>query len=325
MVSPGDAPVLLALKSAVIQGGAKSIGSTSLVLKVSLDGGIFAAFKPESKKHGRLWRSEVAAYRLSQALALDNVPPSTPRAVKLTTLLRSARNFATTKKINEEIVAHPPSMGNGGVPMVGAKEPRVDNPGSANDPNSPIVNGAMIAWLPGLREIALERDPLLGAERELLTIGSETSPPQASKNPTHAKALAIVQPLAPQISTMVAFDHLTGNVDRFSGNNTLTDMTGMRLVFLDNNLSFIAKLDPSHESRRNEALRRTERFSRRLIALVRRLERADLVAIFGSDQDGGPLLTDAQIDACLLRKMELLKHVDALIETHGEAKVLSFE
>jgi hypothetical protein len=44
----------------VILSGAKSVGATSLVLRVPLDGGMFAAFKPDTKKHRERWRAEVA-------------------------------------------------------------------------------------------------------------------------------------------------------------------------------------------------------------------------------------------------------------------------
>src|SRR6478735_5009080 len=54
--------------------GGKSIGHTSVVFKVKLEGGLDAAFKPRSRRGNGRYRGEVAAYRLARALDLDNVP-----------------------------------------------------------------------------------------------------------------------------------------------------------------------------------------------------------------------------------------------------------
>jgi len=286
--------LLLGLRSAVIQEGAKSVGSTSLVLKVPLDGGLEAAFKPETKKHGSLWRSEVAAYRLARALGLDNIPPSVPRAAKLASLVASAGAGATLRKIEEQAIVQ-----------------------------GEVVPGAMIAWLRGLRRLALEQPPLWNAWGTLLTIDGPNEPALLAEKD---QAIAQLVPLASQISTMVAFDHVSGNVDRWSGHNVLVDVTGTRVVFLDNNLAFLPnKLAPMHDEKRHEVLHRVERFSRRFLDAVRKLDRPSLVATMGLDHAGAPLLTDAQLDACLVRRDELLKYVDSLVQKHGESNVFAYD
>src|ERR1700733_15265362 len=60
----------------------KSVGHTSYVLKLTLEGGIVAAFKPRSRLPlgDRRYKGEIAAYRLAIALGLDNVPRAMPRS-----------------------------------------------------------------------------------------------------------------------------------------------------------------------------------------------------------------------------------------------------
>jgi hypothetical protein len=294
---PRDAPLLVGLRSAVIQGGAKSVGSTSAVFKVPLDGGIAGAFKPESKKHGSRWRAEVAAYRVSRLLGLDNVPVVVPRSVKLMSLYASTKQGKMFRLLREECL------------------PREDG----------TLQGAMIAWVPGLSRLALEDDPLWSAWGEWVSI----EPPERSIElrvaPPIAKKIREARVLAPQLSSLIAFDHVIGNRDRWSGHNVLVDVTHTRLVYLDHNLAFDAKLDVAATTKRTMVLHRVERFSRGLISRLRTLTRSALAETLGTDDLGALLLTDAQIDATLTRRDELIAYVDQLIAKHGESMVLSFD
>lgn len=294
---PRDAPLLTGLRSAVIQGGAKSVGSTSVVFKVPLDGGIAAAFKPETRKHGSRWRAEVAAYRLSRALGLDNVPVTVPRAAKMEALHASTRSSAMGRLLRDQCLPRP----DGKLP------------------------GAMIAWIPGLSRLPLEDDPMWTAWHEWVAIDPPTRSIELHVAPAAAKKLRQARALAPQVSSLVAFDHLTGNRDRWSGHNVLVDVTHTRIVYIDHNLAFDEKLDLAATHKRRMVLHRVERFSRALLASARKLTRASLVEAFGVDDLGGPLLRDGQIDAVLTRRDELVAYVDELIAKHGEPRVLSFE
>ncbi len=294
---PRDAPLLTGLRSAVIQGGAKSVGSTSVVFKVPLDGGIAAAFKPETRKHGSRWRAEVAAYRLSRALGLDNVPVTVPRAAKMAALHASTRSSTMGRLLRDQCL------------------PRADGK----------LPGAMIAWIPGLARLPLEDDPMWTAWHEWVAIEPPARSIELHVPDALAKKLREARVLAPQVSSLVAFDHLTGNRDRWSGHNVLVDVTRTRLVYLDHNLAFDAKLDVAATHKRRMVLQRVERFSRALVASARKLTRASLVDAFGADDLGAPLLTDAQIDAVLTRRDELVAYVDELIAKHGEPRVLSFD
>ncbi|GAC1393414.1 MAG: hypothetical protein NVSMB47_00690 [Polyangiales bacterium] len=302
MLVRADAPsaedaLLHELSSAVVLSGGKSVGATSLVLKLPLDGGSFAAFKPHTRKHAGRWRAEVAAYRLARALDLVGVPPSVPRDVKVDTLLASIASAATRHKLHVQAIVR----------------------GEAE------VEGAMIAWLPHLRPLALERDALWAAWGEWLGQRVPDAPIEARLARSHARVVEAARPLAAQISSMIVLDQLTGNRDRWSGDNVMVDETGTRLVFLDNNLAFDAKIDAARTRKRAQVLARAERFSRTLIVAVRALGREALTGLIGQDAHGAPLLTDAQLDAVLTRRTELLAHVDRLIARYGEERVLAFD
>lgn len=296
-LAPADDAVAIGLRSAVVQTGAKSVGSTSVVLKVPLDGGLYGAFKPETRKHGDRWRAEVAAYRLSRALGIDNVPVSVPRPTKLSALEASSKSASMRRILREQVIA-----GDDG-----------------------RVRGAMIAWVHGLSRLPLENDPLFTAFGEWL---SQTPPKKLLElrvGKTARKRVHDAAPLAPQISTLIAFDHLTGNRDRWSGHNVLVDVTGTRLVFLDNNLAFDAALDVAATKKRAFMLNRVQRFSRSFLQKARALGREQLVMALGRDDRDEPLLTDAQIDAVFARRDELVAWVDELIAKYGEDRVLCFD
>jgi hypothetical protein len=294
---PAEDPILLGLKSAVILGGARSVGATSLVLRVPLDGGLFAAFKPDTKKHRERWRGEVAAYRFARGLGLDGVPAAVPRAAKLSALMASIGSSKTKRKLTEM-----------GLPA-----------------GDDAIPGAMIAWLPAIKPLPLESGPLYTAYGEWLSQSPPKKPIELRLSREKAKQVLAVQPLAAQISSMIAFDHVTGNRDRWSGHNVMVDETGTRLIFLDNNLAFDPTIDIARTKKRTHVLSRVEKFSRALVANLRGLDRAKLVATMGEDHLGAPLLTAPQLDACLVRRDELLAHVDRLIAKYGEERVLSFE
>jgi hypothetical protein len=191
----------------------------------------------------------------------------------------------------------------------------------------------MIAWLPGLRRLAIENgapwnawgEALAQSPASTVTAVSATSSP--TKDGKDGAPVALARTLARHITTKIAIDHVTGKVDRRSGHQVLVDVTGTRVIFLDNNLAFlpVMKLQPMHEGKRLEVLHRVERFSRKLVVRLRALDRKTLAAWMGEDHEGKPLLSDVQLDATLVHRDELLGHVDALIARWSEERVLSFE
>ena len=68
--------------------------------------------------------------------------------------------------------------------------------------------------------------------------------------------------MAAQLSTLVVFDFLTSNPDRYSGGNMKMSPDGKQLFFMDNTMSFYVDGDGYEKNR--DVLFRTQRFSRSL-------------------------------------------------------------
>jgi hypothetical protein len=82
---------------------AKSIGHTSLVLKLGLEGGLVAAYKPRSNKPlgATRYKAEIAAYRIAEALGLSNVPVAMPRSFALEELRSALADGPSSAKVDE--------------------------------------------------------------------------------------------------------------------------------------------------------------------------------------------------------------------------------
>lgn len=102
-------------------------GGASITLKVTLEDGSPAVFKPE-QLHVTRYQSEVAAYRLSRALGLGMISPSCVRALPRTLLEQGMPRYLL-QRMDEEMRDN----GRGEVP------------------------GAMIHWIPTLTSLRLEK------------------------------------------------------------------------------------------------------------------------------------------------------------------------
>lgn len=124
--------------------GGKAIGHTSVVLKVRLEGGLEAAWKPNTRRGKNRFRGEVAARRLALALGLDAVPEAGLRCFAREELLRLTSG-ATRELLEAELMADP----DGRVP------------------------GAILPWISGLTFPEVEREPLLSRWKKGLEGGRD--------------------------------------------------------------------------------------------------------------------------------------------------------
>lgn len=161
-----------------------------------------------------------------------------------------------------------------------------------------LVPGALLYWVPG----ALE--PVPGNEDYAALL--DATRPLPSDRTT----------LAADLSTLILFDFLNDNVDRWSGGNilrqraTATAPTGPTL-FMDNGASFSAINDglgarPHDQATRLEAV---QRFSHAFVGALRGLTENSLRAAMASDPLG-PCLSDLQVRAVLARRDRIVRHVD---------------
>jgi hypothetical protein len=263
-------------------------GGTSLSLRLDFSNGTRAAFKPEQTFPQSDPRREIAAYRIDRLLGINHVAPAKPIAIPYTELVEAAepgsRSYVS-ERLGEAIVR-------GG-----------------------IVYGEVQLWIPEIKLAAFGKHRIDESEgkdlwRAYLKVGTAIPP-------EHLR-------MCEQLSTLLVFDVLIDNSDRWSGANTMMSPDGSTLFFMDNTLSFsIHKF--GHEIP-NAAMRRIEKFPRKLISRLRGLtyEAIERALDMGDDKRLGPLLSTDAMRAIIARRDNILVHVDRLIAEHGEAAVLAF-
>lgn len=273
----------------------KSIGHTSVVLKLELSTGKKAAFKPNTRRGPGRYKGEIAAHRLARALGLSNVPLALARSFARGELEGAVGGSATEagKLLAAEVVT-----------------------------DGALVHGALMPWIDRLEFVPLEAEPLLGAWRGWVRRDHAFAPADAGA--LGALDEAAQRALATQVSTLVLFDAVTGNWDRWSGGNVGYDRASRTLLFLDNDGAFFETPPKDALARNQRLLERTERFSRSFVARLRALDEAALARAVGEERPGVPLLSAKVLAAVSARRNAALADVDAKIGKYGEDATLAF-
>ncbi len=263
-------------------------GGSSISLRIDFAGGGRAAFKPDQTNLQTIPRKEIAAYRVSRLLGLSSVAPAAARAFS-----------------RQDIIDHLDDGSRAVIPRLLA-EVITDSRGN--------VTGELSWWIPEIRDAKIDGYTIDSVDgmvtwKRYLQAGAPI--PYEERE------------LLPQISTMLAFDYLISNSDRWSGSNAKSSPDGEMLYFMDNALSFGP--NPEGHEKVLVYLQRSQKFSRSLYASVRRLDETSLREALA--RDTGPyelLLTEDEVAGVLHRRMQFLAYVDGLIEEHGESAVLVF-
>ncbi|MBX3199029.1 MAG: hypothetical protein KF894_12930 [Labilithrix sp.] len=171
------------------------------------------------------------------------------------------------------------------------------------------VYGVIIPWIDGLTFWPLEKEPLRSEVRAWLG-GGEI--PAAKVD------------LARQASSLVAFDFVTGNWDRYSGENVGLDRAGSLVLYIDNDAAFMAGPPKARLAENQARLEATTRFSRRFVARARALDEARLAEALGDEAPGRPLLAAPALTAVAKRISAFVAIVDAKIAAHGADATLYF-
>jgi hypothetical protein len=260
---------------------ARSIGHTSFVLKVTLEGGAAAAYKPRSRKRlgDRRYRAEIAAYRLARALGIDNVPRAEPRAFQASAL-RAACSVGGAADDFDQLALS-------------------DADGS--------VRGAITPWIEKYEVLPLEQPAWRAKWTAWLTDATSDVP-----GDQHA--------IARSVSTMIAFDYVTANWDRWSGANIARDGATGNVLFVDNDGAFYEAPPADSLARQLALLKRVVRFSRSFVGALRALDAEKLRGVIGDESPGVPLLSDALVTAADQRRRRAVEVIDA----KGDA-ALAFE
>ena len=263
----------------------KSIGHTSIVFKLGLQGGHDAAYKPRSKVGNERFRGEIAAYRLSRAWGLSNVPPAVFRSFPASAL-RPTMDEKASGVFADQVVVEP-------------------------DGN---VRGALIPWISHLQFVPLEQDPDRAKWKAWLE-GPELD--VGSMRPCDSD-------LARQISTMIAFDVLTGNWDRWSGGNIGNGMGSgcTTVLYIDNDGAFFDPVPKLFFDPQVAELKKVRRFSKSFVNALRSTNEDALRAAIGDESPGHPLLPERVMGAFFERRKLVLGIIDAAAKKWGEPAAL---
>ena len=265
----------------------KPVSTSGAVMRLRLAGPVDAAFKPATPARPLGPSAEVSAYRLARCLGLDSVPPAVSRELPAA---------AIRDGLDPESKQRWPELR--------------EHLGVTDDD---MVRGAAIYWIPDLTDVGLERRAGLRRMSEWLHAGGEL--------PNAARALAA------SVSTMMAFDYVIGNFDRWSGGNVQGNAAATLVYVRDHDLAFPARMNEKLHRRLWQDLLRAERFSARFYAALKRLTRGCFEQELARDPAGaaGELLSDRQFAGVFDRREALLSHIESLIALRGERHVLVFE
>ena len=284
-----DAELLAPLGAARVTRTKWNHGGSSISLRLEFANGARAAFKPEQVHLQSDPRREIAAYRLDRMLGLGRVPPAKAGAVPFAEVI-AGLDPAIRDHVAERL----------------AKETIV---------RDGMLHGELSWWIPEIKPArigshVLDEPEGRGLMMSYFQLGAQI--PDAER------------PLVAQLAACVMFDVLTDNADRWSGNNAVTSPDGAVFYVMDNTMSFsVARI--GHEMNAG-VLRRMLVFPRGFVERIRTLTEAALAEALeggGGETRLGRLLSPEEIRAVIHRRDNMLKHIDQLIATHGEAAVLA--
>jgi len=254
-------------------------GGSSISFRLEFADGSRAAFKPEQINPQSVPRKEVAAYRLNRWLGFNAVPPATMRTFH-----------------RDDLIGKLPPESQFLANRINA-ETVFDAEG--------FTRGELSYWIPVIVDSHLDTLENVLNWWRWMTVGEEIPPEKVE--------------MMQQLSSLLIFDLLTNNSDRFSGGNLMTSKDGRVLFWMDNTFGF--QVEPEGHVRCRTYLLRSQKFSKRLITQLRRL---DMTALRQALAPEPGVLSEAEMASVIARKDVALRYVDGLVAQFGAEKVLVF-
>jgi hypothetical protein len=287
-----DEPIRRVLGSAEIEKVKKGSGGRSLAFKLWLDGDTQGYFKPE-QTFAANWFSELASYYLDRELGLGRVPPAIGRRIEWDRLrVHAARDPKRT-----EVVVRDGTVRGAVVWWV---------------PDDPTRIKLPSGWESWLRIEPAQRPSPFQQPRDYFrqNRGSARTLIPKAREPKVAERLA-------ELSDLIVFDYLIGNIDRWSADFTNVRTVGPAgvLMYLDNANGFELRKEPSKilEAR----LTFVQRFRKKTIEALRNLDVKALERRMAKDPLA-PLLSEAQFDDLDTRRRRVLEHVASMRKQYGQ-------
>ena len=169
-----------------------------------------------------------------------------------------------------------------------------------------FTRGEVSYWIPVILDSHLDTlDNVLSWWR-WMTVGEEIPPDKVD--------------LMQQLSSLLLFDLLTNNSDRFSGGNLMTSKDGRVLFWMDNTFGF--QIEPEGHLRCRTYLFRCQKFSRKTVAAAAPARHGGAQA--GARRRAGRALSEAEMASVIARRDVALRYVDGLVAQFGADKVLVF-
>lgn len=281
-----DAELLAPLAATPVTRVKINRGGSSLSLRLDFASGARGAFKPMQIHPQSDPRREIAAYRIDRLLGIGHVPPA------------KSAVFA----IEDVIAAADP--GNRGVTASRIEQESIPRDGK--------LFGELSWWIPEIKRVRIGGRYVDEPDGEALW---------AEYLQAGAVIPAELRPMLAQLASVIVFDVVIDNSDRWSGNNTQGSPDDRILYFMDNTLAF--SLYTIGHTANLSRLYRIQVFPRGLIGRLRILTAEAVVAVLSHDDVLGPLLSAAEIRAILSRRDHLVEYVDRLIADLGEDAVLA--
>ena len=262
-------------------------GGSSLSLRIDFASGARASFKPLQIHPQSDPRREIAAHRIDRLLGIGHVPPAKSAAFAVDDLVAAIEPDSRARAAG-----------------------RIADEAFARDGK---LVGEVSWWIPEIKSVRIGGHPIDEPEGEALW----------SEYLQAGAAIPVeLEPLVAQIASVILFDVLIDNSDRWSGNNTQGSLDNRVLYFMDNTLSFSA-FTIGHAANLSK-LGRIQVFPRALIDKLRALTFDTMVAALGHEDDLlGPLLTRVEIRAIMSRRDHIVEYIDRLIAELGERAVLA--
>ncbi|HEX3761598.1 MAG TPA: hypothetical protein VHW23_23030 [Kofleriaceae bacterium] len=281
-----DADLLAPLAATPLTRVKLNRGGSSLSLRLEFASGARAAFKPMQIHPQSDPRREIAAYRIDRLLGIGHVPPARSAAFAVEDVIAAAdpaNRDVTGSRIEREAI-----------------------------PRDGKLCGELSWWIPEIKRVRIGGRYVDEPDGEALWVEYL----QAG-----AAIPAELQPMLAQLASVIVFDVVIDNSDRWSGNNTQGSPDDRILYFMDNTLSF--SLYTIGHTANLARLYRIQVFPRGLIGRLRRLTAEAVAAGLGRDDVLGPLLSETEIRAVMSRRDHLVEYVDRLIAELGEDAVLA--